>query len=241
MPPLLFRKEPREFSDRRSVSSTWMRVELRLSSHLRMAPLDIEGLVRDTLAGDEGAWQKLWQAVEPTLYATLRRPHFLGRLSQSEDDCRNIIVEVMGRLRADGFARLGQFAEARRLNPSLPFMGWLVVVAKRVAIDYLRGVETYIDRRREKGASSPGGWHEVGALPSDSQLPGSRPQITKRGTAHEVWAFADSDLPADQQTALAAWLAGATFAEIAGEGDPRDAEKLVRAALERIRRRFRDT
>ncbi len=204
-----------------------------------MATLDIDALVRETLAGHEGAWQRLWQAVEPTLYATLRRPNLLGRLSQSEDDCRNIVVEVMSRLRADDFARLGQYAEARRQNPALPFMGWLVVVAKRVAIDYLRAQETYIDRRHVKDASSPGAWRDIVTLPGDSQLPGARPAITGLGTAREMLDFAGEDLPAEQRAALSAWLEGASFAEIAGGGDPRDAEKRVRAALERIRRKFR--
>jgi DNA-directed RNA polymerase specialized sigma24 family protein len=201
---------------------------------------DIDGLVTDTLAGDESAWQRLWQAVEPTLYATLRRPHVLGRLSQSEDDCRNIVVEVMGRLRADRFERLGQFAETRRQNPAVPFMGWLVVVAKRVAIDYMRGHEAYVDRRHEKDASSPGAWREIRTLPADSQLPGVRPAVTGRGTARELFAFAGAELPVEQRAALAAWLEGATFAEIAAGGDPKQSEKLVRAALVRLRRRFRD-
>jgi DNA-directed RNA polymerase specialized sigma24 family protein len=201
---------------------------------------DIQELVGETLAGDERAWQRLWQQVEPTLFAVLRRPQVLGRLSQSEDDCRNIVVEVMGRLRADGFARLARYAEARRHNPAVPFVGWLVVVAKRVAIDYMRGHEAYVDRRHDKDASSPGKWREIGTLPSDSQLPGARPAVTGRGTAREMYAFASAELPIDQRLALAAWLEGATFDEIAAGGDPKAAEKLVRAALVRLRRRFRE-
>jgi DNA-directed RNA polymerase specialized sigma24 family protein len=201
---------------------------------------DLQGLITQTLAGDEPAWQRLWQHVEPALYATLRRPAVLGRLSQSEDDCRNIVVEVMSRLRADGFARLAQYVEARRQNPAVPFMGWLVVVAKRVAIDYMRRHEAYVDRRHEKNASSPGKWREIGALPSDSQLPGARPAVTGQGTARKMYAFVSAELPADQRLALAAWLEGATFDEIAAGGDPRQAEKLVRAALVRLRRRFRE-
>src|SRR5215470_1059486 len=46
---------------------------------------DMQGLIRQTLDGDEPAWQRLWQHVEPVLYQTLRRPAVLGRLSQSED------------------------------------------------------------------------------------------------------------------------------------------------------------
>jgi len=205
-----------------------------------MAVAELQALVGEALAGDELAWQRLWQHVEPALYATLRRPQVLGRLSQSEDDCRNIVVEVMARLRANQFARLGQYVEARRRNPAVPFMAWLIVVAKRVAIDYLRGHETYVDRRHEKDASSPGAWRDIRALPADSQLPGARPAMTSRGTARAMYAFASAELPADQRRALAAWLEGATFEEIAAGGDAKDAEKRVRAALVRLRRRFRE-
>lgn len=200
----------------------------------------MQDLVEGTLAGDERAWQRLWQRVEPALYATLRRPQVLGKLSQSEDDCRNIVVEVMARLREHGFARLGRYAEARRSNPALPFMGWLVVVAKRVAIDYMRVHEAYIDRRHQKDASSPGAWREVGTLPSDSQLPAARPPVTARGAAREMYAYARAALPAAQQSALGGWLEGGTFEELAEGGDPRAAEKLVRSALVRLRRQFRE-
>jgi len=216
-----------------------MRIEISLSPRRGMDPPDVNALVRRTIEGDEAAWQELWQAVEPKLYATLRRPNLLGRLSQSEDDCRNIVVDVMSRLRADGFARLGQYAAAQQSNPALPFMAWLVVVAKRVAVDYLRGHETYIDRRHVVDASSPGKWRDVVTLPPDSQIPDGRPPaITGLGTAHELMAFA-ADLPDDQRTALTAWLEGASFGDIGKDGDAKDGERRVRAALERIRRKFR--
>src|SRR5262249_59501373 len=131
------------------------------------------------------------------------------------------------RLRADGYARLGNYAEARLANPGLPFMGWLVVVAKRVAVDYLRAHDSYVDRRHEKDASSPGAWRELDTLPAASQLPAARPPVTGRGTARELLAYAGADLPADQRTALGAWLEGATYDEIAGGGDPKDAERRV--------------
>jgi DNA-directed RNA polymerase specialized sigma24 family protein len=214
--------------------------EVSFAPRRKVAGPDIDALVERTLAGDGEAWQELWQTVEPTLYATLRRPRLLGRLSQSEDDCRNIVVEVMGRLRAGDFSRLQQYVAAKRQNAALPFMGWLVVVAKRVAIDYLRAVDTYIDRRHMKDASSPGAWREVVSLPNDSQLPGARPPVTGRSTAHELLAFAGADLPEVQRAALSAWLEGAGFEEIAAGGDPREPAKQVRAALERIRRRFRE-
>ena len=51
------------------------------------------------------------------------------------------------------------------------------------------------------------------------------------------------ELPGDQRQALADWLVGRSFAEVAeGAGLPsaKEAERLVRAALQRLRRQFRE-
>jgi DNA-directed RNA polymerase specialized sigma24 family protein len=203
---------------------------------------DPDALVTALLDGDETAWPRLWAAVEPRLAATLRRPYFLGALSAREDDCRNIVVEVMARLRADDHARLRAYAATRRERPGIVFMAWLLVVAKRVAIDYIRAHEEYIDRRREKGASSPGKWRVIETLVADSKAPGARPSITARRAAQEILEAARA-LPAPQHDTLAAWLAGCDFEEIAARGvvaSAREAERTVRAALAALRRRFRD-
>lgn len=203
-------------------------------------PPDFEALVARVLTGDETAWPRLWQAVEPRLYGMLRRPNLIGRLSQSEDDCRNIVVDVMARLRADGFARLSRFAETRAQKPGLPFMAWLVVVAQRVAIDYMRAHEAYRDRRHETDASRPGAWIDFDTLPGDDELGAVRTQITARATAHQIIAYARAELPAAQVQSLEAWLAGASMAEIGASLSlpPEDVDRRVRAALERIRRHF---
>jgi DNA-directed RNA polymerase specialized sigma24 family protein len=207
--------------------------------------VDADALVEEVVAaaaGDETAWARLWQAVEPRLYGTLRRPRFLGRLSDSEDDCRNIVVEVMGRLRANDFARLRTFTAARREQPGLPFMAWLLVVAKRAAIDYMRAHEEYVDRRHDADASSPGAWRVLDTLIANSRAHGARPAITDHAAAHEILERA-ADLPPAQRAALGDWLAGKSFAEMAGShglADERAAERAVRAALERLRRQFRE-
>jgi DNA-directed RNA polymerase specialized sigma24 family protein len=203
----------------------------------------IEILVERALAHDPGAWQELWQAVEPRLYALIRRPRFLGRLSQSEDDCRNIVLDVLEALRASDHARLRRFVEARAKNPALPFFAWLTVVTKRLAVDYMRRQDGYEDLRKRPGASATGAWSPTTALPPDSQLPGTRPAMTNRAAAAELLEYAGRDLPAPQRAALASWIEGGKFDEIAaglGLPDADDAERLVRAALERLRRRFRD-
>jgi hypothetical protein len=100
-----------------------------------MAPPDMEALFTGALGGDADAWRQLWQTIEPRLYAILRRPDLLGPASQSERECRAIIVEVERRLRAQGLALLARYRKARQVDPALPFLGWLVVLAKRVAFD----------------------------------------------------------------------------------------------------------
>ncbi len=201
----------------------------------------LEALVADTLAHREGAWQSFWRIAEPQLYTILRRPRVLGRLSQSEDHCRNIVVEVLAALQADDYARLRRYLLAKQANPDLPFWAWLTVVAKRMAIDYIRQQDEFIDLRKQRGDQT-GAWRETTSLPSPSRLGGARPPVTDTRAAHEVLEFAEKHLDTNKRRALAAWMQGARFEDIAaqlGLAAPIEAERLVRAALERIRRQFR--
>jgi DNA-directed RNA polymerase specialized sigma24 family protein len=209
----------------------------------RMDDDELELWVERAVLGDELAWQRLWTAVEPRLAQLLARPHFLGRLATLEDDRRNVVVEVMARLRANGFHRLRLYLDARRGSPTLRFMAWLRVVAKRVGIDYMRGHPDYVDRRRQADASSPGRWIQVGTMPPDSVLGGDRPPVTSRSTAGELLRYADGAMPPAQKHALELWVACEPYEDIAravGLATAAEAERSVRAAIERLRRRFRD-
>jgi DNA-directed RNA polymerase specialized sigma24 family protein len=204
----------------------------------------LEVLVARAAEGDTSSWRALWEDIEPWLEKLVASPRFLGRVGQRDDDRSNIIVEVMARLHADGFHRLKLYVETRRTSPQLKFRSWLRVVAKRVGIDYLRGHENYVDRRRDPNrGSAPGQWIEPGTLPSQSNLPGERPPMTNRGTALELLRYAAGAVPEPQLSALELWTQGAGYDDIAREldiaGGAGDAEKLVRAAIERLRRRFR--
>lgn len=202
----------------------------------------LERLVERVLAGDAAAWQELWCGLAPKLDAMLRRVGFLGRLAGNEDHRRSVAVEVMARLTQNEHARLRRYAEARRDTPTLTLVAWLSVVVKRVAIDYMRAQPEYVDRRKQEHASAPGGWREVGTLPNDSRLGRSHTSITGRAAAHQLMEIAQTLLDEDQRRALAAWLEGKGFDEIATSlalPAAREAEKKVRAGLERIRRHAR--
>lgn len=204
---------------------------------------EVETWVTEAAGGDEAAWQRLWVAIEPPLQRIVAAPSFLGKLGRRDDDRHNIIVAVMSRLRADGFKRLALYLEARTANPKLRFLSWLRVVAKRVGIDYMRAHPDYL-RRHDKDASKPGEWVDAGTLPPASQLFGQRPQMTNLGTAHELLAYARSGaLPDDQCKAIELWSQSESFEDIAralGLKNSQAAERLVRAALERVRRKYRD-
>lgn len=204
----------------------------------------LEEMVESAAAGEDRAWTDLWSAVHPRLLRLASSPRVSGRMSQNEDDCRNIVVEVMARLRDSQFRRLKLYLDAKRENPDLAFEPWLVVVARRVAVDYLRGHGEYIDRRRNRNPeSAPGRWVHVEKLTTDSRLEGDRPPVTNQGAALTMMRYAYKELPKEQLTALERWLLGASFEDIASEldiGGAKDAEKLVRAALQRLRRTFRD-
>lgn len=200
---------------------------------------EVELLVLRAASGDDVAWHELWRSIEPELTRTISNPRFLGRLGQREDDRRNIILETIGRLAANDRRRLRDYIETRAANPRLRFLTWLRVVAKRVGIDYQRGHSQYLDRRREAGASTPGKWIEPGTLPSE--LGGERPPVTDLGTAQQVVAYAALALPDDQRRALELWVHSETYDAIAaalGLSSAAEAERKVRAAIERLRRKF---
>ena len=203
---------------------------------------EIERLVTRAAAADDAAWQSLWAAIENPLSRFIAQPRFLGRLGQREDDRRNIVVAVMARLRADAFGRLRQYLEARAQNPRLRFMSWLRVVAKRVGIDYMRAHPDYV-RRHDANASRPGVWVDAGTLPPASQIVGDRPPVTNRGTAQELLVYAAGVIPEEQRRALELWAQSESFEDIArtlGMPSAREAERTVRAVLERLRRKFRE-
>ncbi len=208
-----------------------------------MTDAEIEGLVPRAVEGDEVAWRGLWAGLEPRLGAIVRKPRFAGRLSRNEDDVRNILVEVMGRLRDDDYRRLRRYLQQKAAKPKMTFMPWLIVVAKRIAIDYLRAHTDYIDMRRNLDTESPGKWVEHRTLPSDSRLEGDRPPVTNQGTALAMLRYAHQMLPPEQVGALELWILSKSFQEMADELElesAKAAERVLRAALERLRRHFRE-
>lgn len=206
----------------------------------------LDDLVADAASGNEAAWWLLWESVEPRLERLLRNPKVTGRLSEDEDDVRNIMVAVIEKLRDDDCRRLRSYIDKRedkRDEKSGGFEAWLSVVAKRAAIDYMRSHQDFVDRRRDLEASSTGKWVIPGELPNHSQIFGARPPVTDRGSALALLRYAYECLPEEQMKALELWILNNPYEVISQKLEFESAEaahKAVRAALERLRRRFRE-
>jgi DNA-directed RNA polymerase specialized sigma24 family protein len=199
-------------------------------------------LIERSCTGDEQAWQGLWARLEGPLSGMIRQFH-MGRVSHEEDERRAVVLEVMARLRDDDFRRLKMFVVAKGSDPLLALLPWIKVVARRVAIDHLRAHPNYVaGTRGGAGGRGPGRWKDPATLPPASLLPGARPAVTREGTAREMLAHARAVLPEPQYRALELKLLGEEpegIAKALGLDTAAQAERLVRAALERLRRKFR--
>lgn len=88
----------------------------------------LHALLLRAASGDEPAWDALCPLLE-------------RRLSQMRD-VRNIVIEVIARLRANQFERLKLYLHARTQTPGLALETWLRVVAKRAGMGDVRGERT---------------------------------------------------------------------------------------------------
>ena len=198
----------------------------------------MEALLERVIDGDTAAWQKLWQAAEPTVWAVTGKFQVTGPLSEREDDRRNIVLEVMDQLQADDFRRLRAYLTSAERRAS-SFRSWLATVSVRAAIDYVRRHSEYRDVR---GRHSLGGDRWVRHMPLGEPA-ATRPAVdpVNLTTATLMLERAREVLRRDQLLALCRWLQGDDFEAIAARlGLSRPAaQKLLRSALKRLRDRYR--
>jgi DNA-directed RNA polymerase specialized sigma24 family protein len=200
-------------------------------------------LVSRVVEGDDAAWRAFWRAVEPTVWAVTGKWQYTGPLAQRDDDRRNIVVDVMERLREGGCRRLRGFLESSEGRGGSSFKAWLATVTARAAIDYVRAHPEYVDPRGAGASTADGAlsrWIRIVPMPaSEPAAPGLDP--VRIATASVLLERARQDLDRAQLSALYLWLQGedaAAIAERLGLATPRDAERLVRAALKRLRDRY---
>jgi hypothetical protein len=197
------------------------------------------------VGGDGAAWQELVTRLEPLLIELLRRSRTLGPMRHSVDDCRTVMISVLERLSKDDYRGLRLFRPWADAHPGKDFGDWIRIVTVNLARDHVSsrlGVaeraddDVPINKRMLNTLASrlPGG---------DDERIGFRPSMTEAQHVRELLEYAARALEPDQFRGLRGWMDGASFAELAAElglTGPRDADKLVRAALARLRRHFGD-
>jgi DNA-directed RNA polymerase specialized sigma24 family protein len=181
----------------------------------------IAALVQDVARG-EPTYDRLWAVLAPEVERWVGTPRFLGRVADDEDLRREIVVRTWIKLR-DG-VRLRELADATPAQ----IRAWLRRVVKNIGIDTLRGCREY--------ARADGAWRTTEEL-------GDEPvhdETARRLLAKQVMAaLADRVLYRD---AITLWLVGHDNAEVADQlalANAAEADRVIGAAKELLRRRFR--
>jgi hypothetical protein len=207
------------------------------TAHARDARL--EELVERTVEGDDAAWRELWLAMEPTLWAITSCFRLTSQLSRSDDERHNIVVQIMGQLRADDFRRLRLFRASGEVTRS--FRAWLGVVAARSAISYVRGHAEYLgpDDAGNDGDDGRHRWVEL--VPMTAEPAELTVDPLRKLEGQSLLTRARAQLRREQHEALVLWLHGSDRREIVRAlrlDDDDEAERLVRSAIKRIRDRL---
>ena len=214
-------------------------MESSVGQHLETTLRQDDEILRRVLRGDEVAWMALFSHYGPIVERIVRTNRSMGGYRRSEDDVRNVMAQVFGRLRRDDYRALRTFPVWRDKNPGKVFLDWLTIVTVNVARNYM---SSKLGSPSKNGESLKQLVNTLAdALPLDSDRPWTRPHITTREAAQRIIEFARDNLAEDQFAVLVAWLEGASLYDMVSElrlADIKVADRLLRAALARLRRRF---
>lgn len=209
----------------------------------RTQPLDsarCEALALRVAAGDGPAWAELLVYLWPAWLRMVRKSRSMGPFSKSEDHVRNVVTNLAEKLGGEGARGLKLYAPWRERHHDKTFDDWLRIVTANAVRDYVRGQMNDAMAAIQPEPSVKRLLNEFRTSPAIDQL-GARPPVTAAQTTRQLLAFANAHLSPPQLRALALWMEGATFEDIAEEMalDEADAaRKLVRAAVALLRREF---
>ena len=202
---------------------------------------EFEALLHKIVQGDGAAWQTLWQAAQPAIWAVTGRWQLTGPIASRTEDRRNILLKVMDRLREDDFRRIRLYLQSTRARgPSSSFRSWLTVVTARTAIDYVRAQPEYLHQRSPDHKQH---WVHIVAG-SELERPAAGPTPHDIAIASELLERARCELTPSQLAVLCLWLQGQDDATIASQlqlGDPNEARKLLRSGIKRLRDRYAES
>lgn len=198
---------------------------------------DVDMWIRRSLGGDHRAWVQLFGHLWDRVAQRVARSRYMGQL-RSDDDRREVVSRVFARLRRNELRALRTFPAWQDANPNKSFDDWLTILVTNVIRDYAA------ERLGDLDPSGAALKRLVNTLAESlTAVVDVRfaPKITDAIAVAQLLDVARVRLPTDQQVALAGWLAGSDFAELAAEHGwrPEVARNKVRAAIARLRRELR--
>lgn len=211
-------------------------------------------LIRNTVRGDEAAWQEFVVEVAPTVEAMARTHRSLRAKGHThDDDLAEVLTATLGRMQKDQFRNLRQFLDQYdRLGPELAqsFDGWLFGALDYSVREYLRQRYGRAPKVAPEGPPSLSrrdlGTHAA-RIPTGADLvapPECLPGVTTRLMLGQILRAVEGEFTTDEMRALRLYYGeDQSYAEIAqsmGLESPGTAEKLIRRLNARLRYRFDD-
>jgi hypothetical protein len=232
-------------------------------------PLDdivADPLVLGVLRGDRAAWFQLTLYIEQWIEQHVPRHWRMrkARLSGSEDDVRDVLLETLERVDRDDFRALRQYLErklaavpdVRSPNEQVPptFVAWLAGL-----VDF--AIREHVRKRYGRAPASRGDEPNDAALPAltkrslqswavhpseggSGHFGSAHAGLSRVLTARSILNYAAEAFDARALSLFRRYLEQATFEELAEEFALVDADAArteVRKLKERLRVRFRDT
>lgn len=219
-------------------------------------------LVLGVLYGDRAAWFQLTLLIEDWVSARVPR-HFRmrkARLDKSEDDLRDVLVDVLDRIDRDDFRALREYSA--RKQSALPDVRAASDGATRPTsfVSFLQGLVEFAVRdhvrkrygRAPRGSTEPvaphlskrdlHSWAVRPTLMRSGVFGDARPAMTQTLTANAILKFAGETFDERELSVFRRYLDQASFEELADEFDldgPLAARAEIRRLKERLRAHFR--
>jgi DNA-directed RNA polymerase specialized sigma24 family protein len=232
-------------------------------------PLDdvvADPLVLGVVRGDRTAWFQLtlyieqWVLTHVPSHWRMRK----ARLTQSEDDVRDVMLEVLERVGKDDFRALRQYLDRKLADvpdvrssaedePQLTtFAAWLRGLVDFSIRDHVRKRYGRPSERAEEGKEENDAptitkrdlqsWAVHPTQPHSGQFGGAQPGVTRVLTARSILRYAAEVFDERELKLFRRYLEQASFEELSAEFELPDksaAEAEVRKLKERLRVRFR--
>ncbi len=206
-------------------------------------------LAAQVMAGDRAARTALTEFIWSFCARSLHKSRPLRGLPDDDDHVHNVLTLLSEKLCSPNSRALSLYPAWQERHTDKTFADWLRIVAANAARDYARSRRSssaYASPEEPPARGAPAQvspkrlLNEFSNARTDELHHSVRPPFTGNQTARELLEFAVEHLEEDQLEALRHWLEGASFDEIAVElvMEPAQAQRLLRSAIARLRRRF---